>query len=121
MPGTRQSRYKTGLRAEIIAAVLLFLKGYKVVAWRYKARGGEIDLVAVRRDVLAIVEVKARTAHEAALLAVNAGNRRRVEAAARHFIRCHPRYKDYVIRYDIVTVCGWIKLCHLDNAWSAGA
>ncbi len=48
---TRQSRaraYRRGLFAETIAALLLRLKGHRILARRYKTPVGEIDLVALK-------------------------------------------------------------------------
>ena len=36
------------------------LKGYRIVARRYRTKLGEIDLIARRGDLVLIVEVKAR-------------------------------------------------------------
>ena len=63
MTGERQAREAAGRRAERIAALWLRLKGYRILAERFRAPGGEIDLVAgwptfgpLRR--VAFVEVK---------------------------------------------------------------
>ena len=52
--------HRLGLRAEMLAAMLLRLKGYRILAQRLKTPAGEIDMVARRGRSLAIVEVKAR-------------------------------------------------------------
>ena len=46
--------------------MLLRLKGYRVLARRFAAAGGEIDLVVRRGDTIAFVEVKARDDLDAA-------------------------------------------------------
>lgn len=51
-----------GRRAEWLAALLLSLKGYRILARNYVVRGGEIDLVARRGSTVIFVEVKARPA-----------------------------------------------------------
>jgi hypothetical protein len=40
----RRLAHLFGLRAETIAAILLTLKGYSILARRYAVNGGEIDL-----------------------------------------------------------------------------
>ena len=66
----RQARvraYRSGVFAETLAALLLRLKGHRVVARRYKTPVGEIDLVALKGKRLAFIEVKRRkTAEDAA-------------------------------------------------------
>jgi hypothetical protein len=52
------------LFAETVAALLLRLKGHRVVAQRYKTPVGEIDLVALKGKRLAFIEVKRRKTKE---------------------------------------------------------
>ncbi|HUU66777.1 MAG TPA: YraN family protein [Methyloceanibacter sp.] len=49
-----------GVFAETLAAALYRLKGYRIVARRYKTPVGEIDLVALKARRLAFIEVKRR-------------------------------------------------------------
>jgi putative endonuclease len=59
----RQARiraYRSGLFAETLTALLLRLKGHRIVAQRYKTPVGEIDLVALKGRRLAFIEVKRR-------------------------------------------------------------
>lgn len=44
--------------AEATALVRLVLKGYRPLARRFRAGGGEIDLIVARGDTIAFVEVK---------------------------------------------------------------
>jgi hypothetical protein len=55
----RVRAYRHGLFAETIAALLLRLKGHRIIARRYKTPVGEIDLVALKGKRLAF-EVKQR-------------------------------------------------------------
>ena len=91
MTGERQAREAAGRRAERIAALWLRLKGYRILAHRFRAPGGEIDLIAawpvfgVLRRV-AFVEVKQRQSGAALAEAITPGQRRRIEAAAAAFL-----------------------------------
>src|SRR6266566_1510804 len=58
----RRAAFRRGLSAETRAAVLLVVKGYRILARRWQSPVGEIDIVARRRRVLIFVEVKARAA-----------------------------------------------------------
>ncbi len=60
MRETRVKAYRSGHAAETIAALMLRLKGHRIVARRYKTPVGEIDLVALKGKRLAFVEVKRR-------------------------------------------------------------
>jgi putative endonuclease len=44
----RVRAYKSGLFAETVASALLRLKGYAIVARRYKTPVGEVDLMALK-------------------------------------------------------------------------
>jgi putative endonuclease len=52
---SRQGRERAGRFAEILAAWLLRLRGYRILARRYATPLGEIDLVARRGDLLGSV------------------------------------------------------------------
>ena len=56
----RRKAWQFGLAAEAQAAWLLRLKGYRILAQRFRTPLGEIDLVARRGRLIAFVEVKAR-------------------------------------------------------------
>jgi putative endonuclease len=58
----RVAAFRTGLSAEGRAAAYLMLKGYRILARRFRTPYGEIDIVARRRNLLAFVEVKAAPA-----------------------------------------------------------
>ncbi len=50
----------TGRKGERIACRYLMKQGFDVLARRFKARRGEIDLIALEGEVLACIEVKTR-------------------------------------------------------------
>jgi len=60
----RVRAYRRGLFAETVAALLLRLKGHRILARRYRTPVGEIDLVALKGKRLAFVEVKRRRSFE---------------------------------------------------------
>ena len=81
-PDTKHRAYRLGLQAESACAWWLRLRGYQILAQRYRNRFGEIDIVAGRRGVIAFVEVKTRRGRQAALEAITAKQRRRIESAS---------------------------------------
>ena len=56
----RRRTWRLGKTAEARAVWMLRLKGYRIVARRYRTAVGEIDIVARRGSLLAMIEVKAR-------------------------------------------------------------
>ena len=112
----RRRAETAGRRAERLAGLMLRLKGFSILARRFKSPVGEIDLVAKRGGLLVFVEVKARANRDDALYAVTPAVRRRVSAAADAYLARHPHLAASDMRYDIVAVCGW-RLYHVKDAW----
>lgn len=108
-----------GRRAELRAEILLRLKGYQILARRFKSGQGEIDLIAKRGAVIAFIEVKFRADADAAIESVGERQRRRILNAASAFIARHPKYAAITSRFDIMVVTKALVPRHLLNAWSA--
>jgi putative endonuclease len=115
----RRRAERSGRRSEWLAAVLLALKGYRILERRYRCSSGEIDLVARRGDLLVFAEVKRRATLDSAAGAVTANSRRRIERAADMFLAQRPHLADCSMRYDIVAVAGW-RVRHVRGAWRFG-
>jgi putative endonuclease len=113
--------YESGLRAETLAAFYLRMKGYRILARRYKTPVGEIDIIAVRGRVLAAIEVKTRASQSDALESVTAKNRARVSRALEYFLARHTRYASYTLRFDALIYAPPFRFRHLDNAWLEGS
>jgi putative endonuclease len=107
----------SGRRGEILAALWLLAKGYRILGFRYRLRQGEIDLLAARGNVLAAVEVKARLSLEAALEAVTPAQRRRLRAALQAFASRRRRYADAELRLDLVALAPGRLPRHIRGAW----
>ncbi|MDO1560139.1 YraN family protein [Brevundimonas sp. 2R-24] len=93
-----------GRRAEWTAALWLMLKGYQVLGFRLKDRLGEIDLLARKGGVLAVVEVKRRASVEAALESLGTQQRARLLSAGQAWIARRPALKGLDLRLDMVTL-----------------
>jgi putative endonuclease len=106
-----------GRWAEALAAWSLRLRGYRVLARRYRTPVGEIDLVGRRRRLAAFVEDQARAELDQALAALGARQRARTRRAAEWFLLRHPGHAGCVIRFDLITVQPWRLPRHLTDAW----
>ncbi|MEN3792611.1 YraN family protein [Fulvimarina sp. MAC3] len=115
----RRSRFRRGHIAEFRAALALMLKGFRISARRYKVKGGEIDLIARKGDLVAFVEVKARSSVQAAMEAVGPHAQRRIENAADHWLRHQADHARLSSRFDIVAVVPRRWPVHIPNAWTA--
>lgn len=100
----RRRRFRAGLTAETAAAVVLRLKGYRILDRRCRTPLGEIDLVVVRGRRLAFVEVKRRLNAADAEAAVSPRQAERIRRAADLWLARHAAYQDRDIAFDIVHV-----------------
>jgi putative endonuclease len=102
--GRRQEAERRGHWSEYIAAAYLLLKGYRILAMRYRTRLGEVDIVARKGSVVAFVEVKARASEQAGLDAVSLQSRQRIRAASDLWLAKQEDSAHLSLRYDIVVV-----------------
>ena len=116
-PRDRRKAYRRGHRGEWLAALALMLKGFRIVARRYRTKLGEIDLIARRGDLVLIVEVKARKTLVEAMEAMAYGSERRIEAAADLWLARQPDYGRLSVRFDMVAVLPWRWPVHVENAF----
>lgn len=113
----RRRAWVRGRRAEAVAALWLRLKGYRILARDFRSPVGEIDLVARRGSVLAIVEVKARPGMAEAGEAISPRQRSRIRNAAIAFLQRHPSLGTLDLRFDAVLVVPGRWPRHLTDAW----
>ena len=116
-----RTRRRTGRRGELVALVLLSLKGYRLRHRRWQGPSGELDLVFDRRGAVVFVEVKTRTSDEfgGAVAAVDSDKQRAIVRTAAAYLSRHGLW-GRPARFDVVTVerhrgvPGW-KICHLKD------
>ena len=107
----------SGRRQEIVAALWLMAKGYRILGFRLRTPAGEIDLLAQRGGVLAVVEVKSRTTIEAALEAVAPAQRERLRRAGRALASRRPGLMRLNVRLDLVALAPRAWPRHIADAW----
>ncbi|HEX8470869.1 MAG TPA: YraN family protein [Brevundimonas sp.] len=96
--------FRQGHASEWIAAAFLMLKGYQILGFRLKGRGGEIDILARRGRVLAVVEVKRRSTMEAALAALTPDQHQRLLVSGRAVLHGRPSLAGHELRIDMVAL-----------------
>lgn len=123
----KKGHYKRGVRAEYLAAIYLFLKGYRILKNRYKTPVGEIDIIARKKDTLVFVEVKTRKTMEDGLNSITHKSRQRISKAARYFEMANfekagcfeeraANPYGQTARFDVIIWAGW-RIRHMQNAW----
>ena len=117
-PG-RVAAYRRGLLSETLAAWLLRVKFYAILARRYRTPVGEIDLIARRGRTIAFVEVKNRRSPDAALEAVGPKGRSRIARAAALWQAAHPDAAGFDLRFDLVIVVPGRLPRHIPSVFDA--
>ena len=107
----------SGRQAEWRAALLLMVKGYRILGFRLKTAAGEIDLLAHRGNTLAVVEVKQRATIEAALECVSAEQRERLRRAGRMVAARRPGLQEAWVRLDLIALAPGRWPRHIVDAW----
>ncbi|MBA4777005.1 MULTISPECIES: YraN family protein [Agrobacterium] len=100
----RRNAERRGHTAEYWAALYLLAKGYRILAIRYRTRLGEIDLIARKKNLVAIIEVKARASGESAVNAVGFHSQQRIRAAADLWLSRRKDADRLSLRFDIVAI-----------------
>ncbi|MFC3080218.1 YraN family protein [Phenylobacterium terrae] len=109
---------RSGRRGEVLAAFWLMLKGYRILGFRLRTPQGEIDLLAYRRGVLAVVEVKRRTGLIEALEAVAPDQRERLRRAGAAIAARRPTLAGASVRLDLLALAPGKLPRHHPDAWN---
>ncbi len=106
--GRRSARgrlaHARGLAAEQAACAALERDGWTVLARRLRTPAAEIDLVAERQGLLAIIEVKRRATLADAAASLGQRQRRRLAAAAEQLLAAQPDWGRAGVRFDVILV-----------------
>jgi len=95
---------KIGIKGEQIAKDYLLNKGYIILHGNWRSGKKEIDIIALKNNVLVIVEIKTRTNFDFGFPeeAVNRKKQSFLKSAAAVFIDANPQYLQ--IQFDIVSI-----------------
>lgn len=113
------TRMRHGYRAERFVARRMKLRGFKILVRNFVWRGGEIDLIARRGDLLVVMEVRFRSNEDqiSAKQTVDQKKQVRIMRGARAYIRRHPELSRCAVRFDVAGVtrkglflrCDWVE------------
>ena len=110
----------SGRRSEAWAAAWLMAKGYRILGFRLKTPQAEIDLLAKKGDILAVVEVKSRANIEAALEAVTFDQRERLRRAGVTLAARRRGLANCAVRLDLLALAPGRLPRHIPDAWKGG-
>jgi len=114
----RKAAERRGRRSEFWAALILTLKGYRILGRRVRTHAGEIDLVTrAPSGIVCFIEVKARSETRAAAQSVMPRQQARIARAAALYLAARPGLGARGVRFDVVTVAPGGLPRHLRDAW----
>jgi putative endonuclease len=107
-----------GSEGEEIARKYLKEKGYRILDLNFQTRTGEIDIIAMDRDIVVFIEVKTSTGRTFGdpLAWVPTWKQRRIVRVSRIYL-LRNRLHDAQARYDVVTVDPARRVCHVEDAF----
>ena len=110
-----------GRAAEQRAAEHLQAQGLIVLARNLQCRAGELDLVGLDGDVLAVVEVRQRSRLDfgGAPGSVTQRKQRKIIRAVRFFLTQEPAWRGLRLRFDVVAIEGAERINWLKDAFRA--
>lgn len=112
-----------GNLAEEMAVDFLMKTGYTILTRNYRFQKAEIDIIALFKNEIIIVEVKARST-DVFLEPQEAVTKRKIQLivmAANEYMKAGERAEE--VRFDIISVLpdsdGKLQITHLENAFEA--
>lgn len=115
----RRQAERRGRAAEWLCCWSLRLRGWRIVERGWRCPAGEIDILARRGRVLAVIEVKSRSQVEDAAAALTRRQRRRIARAAQAFLQARPDLGALDLRFDVMLVPRHRLPRHWPGAWQA--
>ena len=96
--------HASGIAAEDAACAAIQADGWAILARRLRTKAGEVDVVAEKAGVLAVIEVKSRPTLAEAAVAVSPRQRARLLGACEIILVEHPDWGVNGARFDILVV-----------------
>ena len=113
----RHQAQRRGRLAEFLCRWHLRLRFWRIVAVDWRCPSGEIDILARRGQMLAVIEVKTRGDLARAAGAVLPRQRRRIARAASAFLLSRPDLAGLALRFDVMLIAPGRMPRHLPDAW----
>ena len=122
MTEASNSTKERGKQGEDRACEYLIKEGYKIIERNWRTKGGEIDIIAMKDEVLVFVEVKTFPNATSDMLSSVLGiqKQKRIVKTAKHFLLKHRQYSNSYIRFDVIVLDmqGLPPAYHIENAFT---
>ena len=113
---------KTGDEGEKRACQYLLSQGFSIIERNWRTNRGEIDIIAVKNDILAFVEVKTLPNGTLDMIQreLNYQKRERIIKTSKRFLLKHREYNNSYVRFDVIVIDmpGLEPVYHIENAFS---
>lgn len=97
-------------------------KGYTIIERNFHIPSGEIDIIVLKCQILAFVEVKTLPNGSPEMLAavLNSRKQEKIIKTAKCYLQKHRQYSNKIIRFDVlaIDVPGLEPVHHIVNAFS---
>ncbi len=116
----KKRAWQKGYRGEKLCAFYLRVKGYKILAHRYRTPWGEIDIIAQKQKTLIFIEIKTRKDYQSGVESLQPKQQQRIQDAALYYLSHFPRRNDSYLpacRFDVLICQRFLRITHLKNAW----
>ncbi len=102
----KEGRRESGIRLEAEAADFLKKNGFTILERNYTTRAGEVDIIAMEKETLCFIEVKARdiSSGRNPFEAINYKKQRRIIKAAQLYLLKKKGGENIACRFDAVGV-----------------
>lgn len=111
-----------GSDGENRAVAFLISNGYEIIARNWRTKRGEIDIIAVKDDVLIFIEVKTLPSGNLETLSheLNSRKQKRIIETAKFFLLTNRKYNDSKIQFDVLVIDmpGLTPVYHIQDAFA---
>ena len=122
MSHSTKSTRQVGNAGEDKACVWLTDHGFEIIARNWRAKRGEIDIVAKKASLLVFAEVKTLPSGDMETLSHELDERKqkRIVETAKLFLLNHRKYSNDTVRFDVLVVDmpGLSEVYHIEDAFS---
>lgn len=116
-------RKQKGTLGEQKASDFLKSQGYSIIQQNFRTLGGEIDIIALKNDVIIFIEVKTlpNGTKDLLLKVLNKRKQQRIVKTAQYFLSINRQYSKNYIRFDVIVIDmpGLPQVYHIENAFNA--